>query len=416
MKRISAFIARVFRERELILRSETGVRYLVLTPLMQQAMAAGALLAIVALIWTVIAREQAWRLVDVNRQEVARVEDAYRAAIGRIGTAVDTAQEKGRAEGAAAMHDLVQQNEALQRQLKDLGDRLADAESERTRAAAAHEALVARMRRLDDQLHAVAAHHQELSSLMSTLSDGLGDAMAERGRLAVDAEIAGLGQKPNGSDPDHSAAIDRLTQRTQAGIDSLKRVIQRTGLNSDKLLAGSDQGGMGGPFVPVPAGADTTHARLVSLGAQIGRLAVMRKLIHSLPIGAPLAEYELRSSFGVRRDPITGQLAMHEGLDLAGPYHEPVMATAAGTVKVAGWSGEYGNMVEIDHGYGLMTRYAHLSRIRVKVGQKVTARQAIGLLGSTGRSTGPHVHYEVLSDGKAVNPAKFLEAARYVPK
>ena len=418
----------MFREREVILRSDTGVRYLVLSPAMQQVLAAGAVLAVAILAWTLVAREQAWHLVDINRKEVARVENAYRSAIDSLGTAVDTAQEKGRAESAAAMLNLVQQNQALQQHLNDVSDRLATAEAERDRAAVAHEALVARMKKLDDQVRAIASRHSEFSSLMSNLSDGLDDAMAERGRLAVaadrlaadrsavKAELAELGRRQTALEATHEATIERLAQKTQAGIQGLKRLIARTGLDPDKVLRGPTTGDMGGPFVPVPAGTDTTHAKLVSLGSRIGALQRMRDLLRALPVGAPLGEYELRSPFGVRRDPITGQLAMHEGLDLAGPFHEPVLATAPGIVKVAGWSGEYGNMVEIDHGYGLMTRYAHLSRVQVKVGQRVAARQVVGLLGTTGRSTGPHVHYEVLSDGKNLNPAKFLEAARYVPK
>lgn len=430
MKRISAFIARIFREREVILRSETGVHYLVLSPALQQSIAAGALLALSVLTWTLIAREEAWRLVDAKRQEVARAESAYRAAIDNLGTAVDTAQEKGRAESAAAMLDLVQQNESLQQHLKDVNDRLATAEGERARAAAEHEALVARMRKLDEQVRAIASRHSEFSSLMSTLSSGLDDAMAERGRLAleadrlaadrnaVSAEMAELGRQQSLMQANHEATIDRLSQRTQAGIDMLKRLITRTGLDPDKVLpANADSGGMGGPFVPVPPGTeDKTRAKLVGLGTQIGKLAQMRKLLHSLPVGAPLENYNLMSPFGVRRDPITGQLAMHAGVDLAGSYHEPVMATAPGTIKIAGWSGEYGNMVEIDHGYGLVTRYAHLSRVQVKPGQKVSFHQVVGIMGTTGRSTGPHVHYEVLSDGKNLNPAKFLEAARDVSK
>jgi murein DD-endopeptidase MepM/ murein hydrolase activator NlpD len=429
LKRISAFIERIFREREVILRSETGVRYLVLSPAVQKTLAAVAFLGLGVLIWTVVAREEAWRLVDAKRQEVARAESAYRAAIDNLGTAVDTAQEKGRAESAAAMLNLVEQNEALQQHLKDVSDRLTTAEGERARAAAEHEALVARMRKLDEQVRAIASRHSEFSSLMSTLSSGLDDAMAERGRLAVEAdrlaadrsavnaEMAELGRQQSLMQANHDATIDQLTKRTQAGIDMLKRLISRTGLDPDKVLpSNADPGGMGGPFVPVPGAEDKARAKLVGLGTQIGQLAQMRKLLHSLPVGAPLENYNLMSPFGVRRDPLTGQLAMHNGLDLAGSYHEPVMATAPGVVKIAGWSGEYGNMVEIDHGYGLVTRYAHLSRVQVKTGQKVALHQVVGIMGTTGRSTGPHVHYEVLSDGKNLNSAKFLEAARDVPK
>ena len=112
----------------------------------------------------------------------------------------------------------------------------------------------------------------------------------------------------------------------------------------------------------------------------------------------------------MRTDPFLGRPAMHTGIDFRGDTGEPVHATAAGKVTIAGWNGGYGKMVEIDHGNGLATRYGHLSEIDVKVGQIVRIGQVIGKIGSTGRSTGPHLHYETRIDGEAVDPQKFLRA------
>ena len=118
----------------------------------------------------------------------------------------------------------------------------------------------------------------------------------------------------------------------------------------------------------------------------------------------------MTSPFGVRTDPFFGRPAMHSGIDLRGEIGEPVHATADGRVTRAGRDGGYGNMIEINHGHGLSTRYGHLSKIEVKVGQRVTIGQVIGLIGSTGRSTGPHLHYETRINGEPVNPQKFLRA------
>lgn len=142
----------------------------------------------------------------------------------------------------------------------------------------------------------------------------------------------------------------------------------------------------------------------------------MRSALHRLPFGAPLRDYGVMSPYGVRRDPFNGQLAMHSGLDMSAPMRTPVMATAPGRVSVASWSGEYGNLVEIQHDFGISTRYGHLTRIDVRVGQRVERQQTVGLLGSTGRSTGPHVHYEVIVDGRTVDPARYVEAIRNVRK
>ena len=130
-----------------------------------------------------------------------------------------------------------------------------------------------------------------------------------------------------------------------------------------------------------------------------------------MPVRKPLpGDLEVSSGFGVRRDPFLGRPAMHTGLDLRGDIGEPVRATADGKVEIAGWDGGYGNMVEIDHGHGLSTRFGHLSKIEVKVGQKVHIGDVIGRIGSTGRSTGPHLHYETRINGEPVDPQKFLRA------
>ena len=123
-----------------------------------------------------------------------------------------------------------------------------------------------------------------------------------------------------------------------------------------------------------------------------------------------IGEVEFTSGFGVRSDPFLGRPAMHTGLDFRAATGDPVRATANGKVVSSGWAGGYGRMVEVDHGNGLSTRYGHLSEIHVKVGDVIKIGQVIGAVGSTGRSTGPHLHYETRIDGDAVDPQKFLRA------
>ena len=136
------------------------------------------------------------------------------------------------------------------------------------------------------------------------------------------------------------------------------------------------------------------------------------QFLRTLPLTAPLDHYRLESTFGARVDPINGREAFHAGLDMSGPYRTLVFNTAPGTVVYAGYANSYGKLVEIDHGHGIHTKYAHLNRITVNVGQHLKPHTRIGLLGSTGRSTGPHVHYEVTVNGTAEDPAKFLNAGR----
>ncbi len=137
----------------------------------------------------------------------------------------------------------------------------------------------------------------------------------------------------------------------------------------------------------------------------------MSATLVAVPVRKPVTgEIDLSSPFGVRMDPFVHEAAMHTGLDFRGDLGESIHATAAGTVTIAGWTGGYGKMVEIDHGNGLATRYGHLSEIDVSVGDKIRIGQVVGKLGSTGRSTGPHLHYETRVDGEPVNPQKFLDA------
>jgi murein DD-endopeptidase MepM/ murein hydrolase activator NlpD len=175
------------------------------------------------------------------------------------------------------------------------------------------------------------------------------------------------------------------------------------GFSVEKLLAqlGVRQAAVGGPYVAVGA----------NKGAQLPDEQVA-KLMKTLPLTAPLDKYVFESPFGVRHDPFNGRAAMHTGVDLSGPYKTPVMSTAPGTVVFAGYSTGYGKLVEIDHGNGIHTKYGHLNRILVNVGQRIGKHNPIGLLGSTGRSTGPHVHYEVVVNGTPQDPEKFLEAGK----
>lgn len=131
--------------------------------------------------------------------------------------------------------------------------------------------------------------------------------------------------------------------------------------------------------------------------------------LHALPTGVPMGkDYRVTSGFGIRNDPFTGQLAMHEGLDFVAEVGSPILATAAGTVTRSGWDSSYGNVVEVSHVEGFTTRYAHLSKRMVEVGQKVQRGETIAQLGSTGRSTGPHLHYEVMRNDRVLNPTQML--------
>jgi murein DD-endopeptidase MepM/ murein hydrolase activator NlpD len=148
------------------------------------------------------------------------------------------------------------------------------------------------------------------------------------------------------------------------------------------------------------------------ISGNIQRLAVLQRIARSLPLASPLDQFHITSPYGKRRDPFTNAWAFHPGLDLGGSRKAEVLATAPGQVIFAGPSGPYGKMVEVDHGIGIVSRYAHLGSIEVAVGDEVEFRHALGIIGNTGRSTSRHLHYEIRIDGRAFDPSNFLNAGR----
>jgi murein DD-endopeptidase MepM/ murein hydrolase activator NlpD len=213
-----------------------------------------------------------------------------------------------------------------------------------------------------------------------------------------------------------SVALGRMTEQSSASVEALSKLVARTGIDPDRLIAAvRRETGLGGPYVQVEEGHYVaSDVVMPGLGGPMLRLEALRRALGSLPLETPMADSTIASFFGVRRDPFNNQLAIHGGLDLVGPLRAPIMATAPGTVVFAGRNADYGNMVEIEHGYGIRTRYGHLSKISVKVGDALRTRSVIGLMGNTGRSTGAHLHYEVAFEGNNLDPLRFIEAKRYV--
>jgi murein DD-endopeptidase MepM/ murein hydrolase activator NlpD len=224
--------------------------------------------------------------------------------------------------------------------------------------------------------------------------------------------------------PDRLGALDRALQRLEhdqmATLEALARgsaertarlrvAVRGLGLDPDRL--GAPAPAQGGPYIPVGPSADAFEEALVRAHAARSDLARLTRVATALPLGRPTAaEMDVTSGFGIRIDPFTRGPALHAGIDFRADPGSPVRAAGAGTVVTAEYSGGYGNLVEVDHGHGVTTRYAHLSRIAVREGQSLAAGAVIGRVGSTGRSTGPHLHYETRIDGEAVDPQRFLRA------
>ena len=207
-----------------------------------------------------------------------------------------------------------------------------------------------------------------------------------------------------------TSALDVLYRASKAEAKRLAEILDRFGLNIPDG-AGEDGTGTGGPFLPI--GNVVFVEKADSTGKALGKIRLIRESAAGLPLEKPLQFARLSSSFGQRVDPFLGKPAMHSGVDFSAPYGTPVEATADGIVAHAGFKGGYGRMVEIRHGHGFITRYAHLSAISVSEGKLVAAGTIVGHVGSSGRSTGPHLHYETRRGEEALDPTIFLGASRY---
>lgn len=224
-----------------------------------------------------------------------------------------------------------------------------------------------------------------------------------------------------------AAPLARIEERQLAFVEGLTRLadrrsaaateaLRKLGLNPDRVLAQiDDRTAMGGPFIPMGTEADgSLDPRFQRLGVSLARMEALQRSLAGVPSVLPANFQYISSGFGYRIDPFTRGGSFHPGLDFKGPIGAPVYAAAKGRVIWAGPKAGYGNCVEVDHGNGLVTRYGHMSRIRARVGQEVTGGEQIGAIGSTGRSTGPHLHFEVRINDQPVNPRPILEAAPHV--
>ncbi len=212
---------------------------------------------------------------------------------------------------------------------------------------------------------------------------------------------------------DQLSRIRSLTADASDTASSIQSIMQNVGVkvpNEIAAVAGKDtDSGVGGPYVP-PENVDQFEQSMADLDTALTHLETVRGAAESLPFRNPAPGKLVTSPFGNRKDPFFGTLALHTGTDFHFSPGEKIKATAPGKVIASGWTGGYGNMVEIDHGGGISTRYGHMEQILVKVGDKVGAGDAIGLAGSTGRSTGTHLHYEVRENGHPIDPMYFIAA------
>ena len=295
-------------------------------------------------------------------------------------------------------------------------------ELERNRASEARNTLRVQLDQLKTDMTDVTRVHESTAFIDPNTLE-LRQLVIERDLAATERDglmnrVANLEDQLRDMESTQLLLFHRFSEVADEKIDHIEASLSTTGLEVDSLLkARRSVSGSGGPFIPlnsVPQDEGPLHESLISLNLKVERLTELQNLAAVMPLDKPLVKYWITSGFGVRKDPFNGSYARHLGLDFGGPYKSPVFSPGEGMVVYADWRGRYGRLIEIDHGMGLVSRYGHLAKITVEKGEYVGRGTQLGLLGNSGRSTGPHLHFEVLYGGKPLNPLKFIRAGSNV--
>jgi len=358
-------IAGWFIDREFFMRANGQVRFLKISAQLQRRTA--FTLASVIGVWLLVTFGMAINQMTVTAQRLALTEQEAK---------VESAEERV-ASYRGSIDEVTKDLERRQEMLESLGDQYLGDLSE-----------------AEAQAPAASTESREEEKAVKTIS-------------AMVPEAAGLARV----EARQIRFAEKMTKVAHARTLKAEAAIRQFGLNPEVLArqARNAQGGLFEPFFG-KGKKDVRDPRFLKLAAALGRMDAMERALAAIPTAMPAASMMMSSGFGYRSDPFTGGGAMHAGLDFKGPVGTPILAAAKGTVVLAGFNGGYGKTIEIRHANGLVTRYAHLSGLNVRRGQMVERGVQIGRMGSTGRSTGSHLHFEVRLNGQAINPRKFLEA------
>lgn len=430
--KIDAFLERYFPERRVFLKSDTDTRFIRLRPGTQIIAFAGSA-ALVA--WAIVAT--AIILMDSIgsgnfREQAKRDQRTYQARLNDL-----SSQRDGRAEEALAAQERF--NAAL-KQISAMQSELLQSETRRRELATGIEVIQSTLRDTMKDRELARAQLEDLeadgagsvrvmasTAPMDVLAQALARTAEERDQVIRDAQDALLQademqQEISLMREQNDAIFRQLEEAMTVSVAPLDKMFRAAGMPTDRILDTVRRGysGQGGPLAPLSfttrgedPTADTLRANRIL--NQMDRLNLYRIAAQKAPFANPIkSAFRFTSQFGYRRDPKTGGRRMHSGVDFAAGLGTPLHATADGVVTHAGWQSGYGRLVKIRHEFGIETRYAHMSRLRVKVGQRVSRGQRIGDMGASGRVTGVHLHYEVRVGGKAVNPMIYIKAANDV--
>ncbi len=442
LSKLDSLLGRWFPERRVFLRTDSETRFVRLSPLTQFGALSGVALFVV---WSVFAT--AFLLVDSIgsgnlREQAKREQAAYEARLNTLSAERDASALEAR-DAHARFSQALRRISEMQAELLAVEERRAELEKgigvlqaslrqalqerdeARRLAADARQSLEDSTKSVRNEIGRLRDYSATLDFLASALTTTAGERdeiarkAAEARRMADDLILeVKLMQERN------DRIFQQLEDAVTVSLTPLDKMFRAAGLPTESILSTIRQGysGQGGPLTPLSfstmsagKGPDPDTLRANAILAQLDRMNMYRIAAEKTPFVLPVkSAFRFTSGFGYRRDPKTGGRRLHKGSDFAGASGTPIYATADGVVIHAGWSNGYGRLVKIRHAFGIETRYAHMSKIRVKVGDRVSRGQQIGDMGNSGRSTGTHLHYEIRFGGEPVNPMKFIKAAKDV--
>lgn len=443
LHRINHALERILPERRVFIRSETDTRFIRLHPL-TQAIGLGGGAVVIG--WTILAsailmmdsisagnlREQALRdqrLYEARLNQVSAERDARAAEVSRAYERYNFSLRQI-SDMQSALLASEDRRKELETGIEVIQTTLRRTMRERDEARMASAELNAQLAGASGQGAAETAENGDLLDTLATISDALEETSAERDTMAKAAKAAledadRIALDKRLLEERNNLIFGKLEEAVSVSMEPLDKMFRAAGLSTEAVLDEVRRGysGIGGPLTPLsmstrgaPAeelSADEARAQQILM--RLDQMNMYRIAAEKAPFARPTnAGVRFTSGFGLRSDPINGGRRRHEGLDFAGPTGTPILATGDGVVIEAGWHGGYGRMVTIRHAFGIETLYAHMSKIRVKKGQRVSRGDRIGDMGTSGRSTGTHLHYEVHVGSKPVNPMTYVRAGQDV--
>lgn len=397
-QRASAFIERVFPERQIYDRTEGHVRYFTLSTRAQVLMASCSALALGGIAFVGVSGLVNGGHANWQSQQWAREKTQYERWL---------AEARAREASAIAL-------------LQTRTTEFEDVASEFQRRHETMKDLLEQMTRDDDGPgRSVSVREDGGDSLvmMAAVQDPTPRvSRATPAQAAMARDFAGMDAIAEMM-AEQSQMLDLAEQSSQSRVENLRAVLSLSGVDPDVILAEGkrEEPDTLASFNRASQGADPFIEQFADVAKRVDQAERLERAIDSAPLGAPVGvPHRLTSGFGPRIDPFTRRPRQHQGLDFGAHRLAPIVAPAPGRVSFVGWKGGYGNVVEVDHGHGFITRYAHLNRSFVRRGDEVVVGDRLGAMGKTGRSTGVHLHYEVWFKGKPYDPALFLKAGSYV--